>query len=274
MPPKPDLVFHTAPIAVETTHSAFTIHLSLAKPAQDIFHATRPMAPIIEDWVSDSEDESEPNDPQSAPNFVQTSEHAKLSEHFVLPIEAPILDATPNPTILTKSKPVSVTAARPGNPQHALKDKGVIDSGCSRHMTRNISYLSDFEEINRGYVAFGGNSKGGKITGKDVGLGHLVIASTFAGSIVIPSAETMWPRNATLLNQNSHLENLAYNFSCHKVCRTVRRWSSCSSLDFEKTRMSSMNTMTNLSRNSWKIRFIKSMNTTGALVRPKGITKN
>nr|GEX20725.1 putative ribonuclease H-like domain-containing protein [Tanacetum cinerariifolium] len=53
-----------------------------------------------------------------------------------------------------------------GNLHHALKDKGVIDSGCSRHMTGNISYLSDFEEINGGYVAFGGNPKGGKITGK------------------------------------------------------------------------------------------------------------
>nr|GFD10138.1 ribonuclease H-like domain-containing protein [Tanacetum cinerariifolium] len=54
-----------------------------------------------------------------------------------------------------------------GNPQQALKAKGVIDSGCSRHMTGNISYLSDFEELNGGYVAFGGNPKGGKITGKD-----------------------------------------------------------------------------------------------------------
>nr|GEW32146.1 hypothetical protein [Tanacetum cinerariifolium] len=53
-----------------------------------------------------------------------------------------------------------------GNPQQALKDKGVIDSGCSRHMTENISYLSDFEEINGGYVLFGGNPKGGKITSK------------------------------------------------------------------------------------------------------------
>nr|GEX39974.1 putative ribonuclease H-like domain-containing protein [Tanacetum cinerariifolium] len=53
-----------------------------------------------------------------------------------------------------------------GNLQQALKDKGVIDSGCSRHMTGNISYLSDFEEINGGYVAFGGNPKGGKITCK------------------------------------------------------------------------------------------------------------
>nr|GEY22095.1 hypothetical protein [Tanacetum cinerariifolium] len=53
------------------------------------------------------------------------------------------------------------------NLQHALKDKGVIDSRCSRHMIGNMSYLSDFEPINGGYVAFGGNLKGGKITGKD-----------------------------------------------------------------------------------------------------------
>nr|GFA17727.1 ribonuclease H-like domain-containing protein [Tanacetum cinerariifolium] len=33
-------------------------------------------------------------------------------------------------------------------------------------MTGNISYLSDFKELNGGYVAFGGNPKGGKISGK------------------------------------------------------------------------------------------------------------
>nr|GEV39265.1 hypothetical protein [Tanacetum cinerariifolium] len=53
-----------------------------------------------------------------------------------------------------------------GNQQQALKGKGVIDNGCSKHMTGNISYLSDFKEINGRYVAFGGNPKGGKITGK------------------------------------------------------------------------------------------------------------
>nr|GFB20431.1 hypothetical protein [Tanacetum cinerariifolium] len=52
-----------------------------------------------------------------------------------------------------------------GNPQYALKDKGVIDSGCSYHMTWNMSYLSDFEELNGRYVTFGGNPKGGKISG-------------------------------------------------------------------------------------------------------------
>ncbi|GKA11194.1 uncharacterized mitochondrial protein-like protein [Tanacetum coccineum] len=54
-----------------------------------------------------------------------------------------------------------------GNPYQDLKDKGVIDSRCSRHMIGNRSYLTDYEEIDRGFVAFGGNSKGGKITGKD-----------------------------------------------------------------------------------------------------------
>ncbi|GJU03314.1 putative ribonuclease H-like domain-containing protein [Tanacetum coccineum] len=47
-----------------------------------------------------------------------------------------------------------------------LQDKGVIDNGCSRHMTGNMSYLTDYEEIDGGYVAFGGNPKGGKITSK------------------------------------------------------------------------------------------------------------
>nr|GFA24328.1 ribonuclease H-like domain-containing protein [Tanacetum cinerariifolium] len=35
----------------------------------------------------------------------------------------------------------------PGNPQIDLQDQGVIDSGCSRHMTRNMSYFTDYEEI-------------------------------------------------------------------------------------------------------------------------------
>ncbi|GJV29261.1 ribonuclease H-like domain-containing protein [Tanacetum coccineum] len=55
-----------------------------------------------------------------------------------------------------------------GNQQQDLKDKGVIGSGCSRHMTGNRSYLTYYEEINGGFVAFGGNSKGGKITRKGI----------------------------------------------------------------------------------------------------------
>ncbi|GJR93862.1 hypothetical protein Tco_0266036 [Tanacetum coccineum] len=63
----------------------------------------------------------------------------------------------------------NVTTVRPkavGNPQLELQEKGVINSGCSRHTTGNKSYLSDYEEIDGGFVAFGGSTKGGKITGK------------------------------------------------------------------------------------------------------------
>ncbi|GJR66030.1 retrovirus-related pol polyprotein from transposon TNT 1-94 [Tanacetum coccineum] len=55
-------------------------------------------------------------------------------------------------------------------------DQGVIDSRCSRHMTGNMSYLTDYKEIDRGYVAFGGNPKREKITGKcTIKTGNLVV---------------------------------------------------------------------------------------------------
>nr|GEX12582.1 putative ribonuclease H-like domain-containing protein [Tanacetum cinerariifolium] len=50
-----------------------------------------------------------------------------------------------------------------------LQDQRVIDSGCSRHMKENMSYLTDYKEIDGGYVAFGGNHKGEKITEKGSG---------------------------------------------------------------------------------------------------------
>nr|GEY34753.1 ribonuclease H-like domain-containing protein [Tanacetum cinerariifolium] len=51
-----------------------------------------------------------------------------------------------------------------GSSQNNIDDKGYWDSGCSRHMTGNISYLSDFEPFDSGYVSFG--QGGCKITGK------------------------------------------------------------------------------------------------------------
>nr|GFD51585.1 hypothetical protein [Tanacetum cinerariifolium] len=74
MPPKPDLVFNTAPTAVKTDHPTFTVQLSPTKPAQDLSHTNRPTAPIIEDWVSDSKDESETKASQIIPSFVQSFE--------------------------------------------------------------------------------------------------------------------------------------------------------------------------------------------------------
>nr|GEX07702.1 putative ribonuclease H-like domain-containing protein [Tanacetum cinerariifolium] len=196
--------------------------LSPTKPAQYLSHTNRPTAPIIEDWVSDFEDEFDTKAPQIVPSFVQSSKQVKTPRHYVQPVKTSIPAAAPKPTspksnssgkrrnrktcfvyksvdhlikdcdyhakkmaqptprnyahrVLTQSKPVSITAIGPvsavvpkikGNPQYALKDKGVIDSGYSWHMIGKMSYLSDFEELNGGYVAFGGNPKGDKISGK------------------------------------------------------------------------------------------------------------
>ncbi|GKE17759.1 ribonuclease H-like domain-containing protein, partial [Tanacetum coccineum] len=53
-----------------------------------------------------------------------------------------------------------------GNPQYALQGQWIFNSGCSRHMTGNKSYLIDYQDIDRGFVAFAGSPKGGEITRK------------------------------------------------------------------------------------------------------------
>nr|GEW25329.1 hypothetical protein [Tanacetum cinerariifolium] len=242
MPPKPDFVFHDASNVNETIHTTFNVELSPIKPDKYLSHTHRPSAPIIEDWVSDSEDDSEAELPQNAltanhkttiptPKTMKTTgiERHALSHYAKITHPNPQRHVVPT-AVLTRSKLVPLTAVRQvttvvspnnvirprpaknvgtkphlpprrtinrrpsppasnfplkvttakapkinavkgvqgtwGNSHHALKDKGVIDSGCSRHMIGNMSYLSDFEETNGGYVAFGRNPKGGKISGK------------------------------------------------------------------------------------------------------------
>nr|GEX38358.1 ribonuclease H-like domain-containing protein [Tanacetum cinerariifolium] len=238
MPPKPNLVFNNAPTDIETDHLAFTVKLSPTKPDKDLSLTNRSSALIIEDWVSDSEDESETKILQNVPNCDYHAKkmaqptarnHAHRGNHkqyaqmthlipqrhvvpaavltqsrlvpiTTVPINAvrpisttvpklkvarpkhakPIVTKTNSPirwhtnrktSPKTSNSPPKVTDVKApvGNPYYALKDKRVINSGCSRHMTRNMSHLSDFEELNGGYVAFGGNPKGGKISGKGSG---------------------------------------------------------------------------------------------------------
>ncbi|GKE65309.1 ribonuclease H-like domain-containing protein, partial [Tanacetum coccineum] len=67
-----------------------------------------------------------------------------------------------------------------GNPQMDLHDQGMIDSGCSRYMIGNMSYLTDYKEIDGGYITFGGNPKGGKIIGKaTIKTGNLDFANVY-----------------------------------------------------------------------------------------------
>nr|GEZ74658.1 retrovirus-related Pol polyprotein from transposon TNT 1-94 [Tanacetum cinerariifolium] len=57
---------------------------------------------------------------------------------------------------VVKRNEVTVVKTSTGHPQQALKNKRIVDSGCSRHMTGNKAYLADYQEINDGgFVAFG-----------------------------------------------------------------------------------------------------------------------
>nr|GEW51147.1 ribonuclease H-like domain-containing protein [Tanacetum cinerariifolium] len=86
MPPKPDLVFHNTPNVNETFHTAFNVELSPTKPDTNLSHTHRPSAPIIEDWVSDSEDDSEAEIPPNALNLV-----SKFINQFFPPIKTTYL---------------------------------------------------------------------------------------------------------------------------------------------------------------------------------------
>ncbi|GJR61580.1 putative ribonuclease H-like domain-containing protein [Tanacetum coccineum] len=60
----------------------------------------------------------------------------------------------------------SISTVRPGNPEILLQDHAVVDSGCSSHMTGNKAYLSDYEDLNGGFVAFGSDPKGDELNFK------------------------------------------------------------------------------------------------------------
>nr|GFB36379.1 hypothetical protein [Tanacetum cinerariifolium] len=93
MPPEPDLVFHDAPNVNETDHTAFNVELSPTNPDTDLSHTYRPSAPIIEDWVSDSEDDSEAEISQNTPSFVLPTEQVKPPRTSVKAVKNSIPDA-------------------------------------------------------------------------------------------------------------------------------------------------------------------------------------
>ncbi|GJX24707.1 hypothetical protein Tco_0231003 [Tanacetum coccineum] len=92
--------------------------------------------------------------------------HHKTTVHSARPMPKAV--NTDRPKVVNTARPnsavVNAVRANQGHPQK--EDQGYVDRGCSRHMTGNISYLSDFKEFDKGYVTFGGGSKGGRITGK------------------------------------------------------------------------------------------------------------
>nr|GEY44564.1 ribonuclease H-like domain-containing protein [Tanacetum cinerariifolium] len=128
-------------------------------------------APIIKDWVLDDEEEEvekkEVKPSINRINFVKATTDNNPRKTYKNG-EQPKQNTHRKRDYVSSHSSASITLKKfnYGNPQEHLQDKGVIDSGCSRHMTGNMSILKDYKEIDRGYVAFGGNPKGGKITGK------------------------------------------------------------------------------------------------------------
>nr|GEU63396.1 ribonuclease H-like domain-containing protein [Tanacetum cinerariifolium] len=129
LPPKPDLVFTNDTNASESLANVINVESSKHKTSKDKSKTHRPDAPIIEDWISDSEDETkiESVPKQREPSFVNSTEHVKTSSESV----------------------------------KKIKDNKQVEN------LRPIYQKSiEFKEIDGGYVAFGGKSKGGKISGK------------------------------------------------------------------------------------------------------------
>nr|GEX81391.1 ribonuclease H-like domain, reverse transcriptase, RNA-dependent DNA polymerase [Tanacetum cinerariifolium] len=166
-----------------------TSNISVEMPK---FDSVRTSRIIIEDWVSDDEDtlvdsqvdsqttikssfkkleftkarnESVKSDKQAdKPKMVAQNSKADRTDWNVSTIEGNGVT-----TVKTSAGCVwrtKITDLNNGNPQQALKYKGMFDSRCSRHMTGNKALLTDYQDINGGFGAFGGSTKGGKITGQ------------------------------------------------------------------------------------------------------------
>nr|GEU82830.1 hypothetical protein [Tanacetum cinerariifolium] len=146
----------------------------------------RSRAPIIEDWELDSDDDDyvirpsiEQNKPSYAKiNFVNSDENTRkfaIEQHTYRKLKTlgkvrilgkSVFKNKGKATGQREVRPVWNNAQR-GNLQYTLKDQGIFNNGYSRHMTRNKSFLIDYQEIDGGFVAFGGSPKGGKTTRKD-----------------------------------------------------------------------------------------------------------
>ncbi|GJX61567.1 hypothetical protein Tco_0294467 [Tanacetum coccineum] len=73
---------------------------------------------------------------------------------------------TAGASVNTAVRPVNTAGSKPtGNPQQKeYREKRVFNSGCSRHMTGNKCYLTEYEDYDGGFVSFGDGK--GRISSK------------------------------------------------------------------------------------------------------------
>nr|GEW88342.1 hypothetical protein [Tanacetum cinerariifolium] len=126
MPPKPYLVFHDTPPASKTVPNVVHVESSTNKTSKEISKTLRLDAPIIEDWTSKPEDESEPESVsnQKEPNcdyYEKKMVHKsvwnnalRVNHHHSANESHPHSNRNFVPTnVLTRSGIVSLNAARP-----------------------------------------------------------------------------------------------------------------------------------------------------------------
>nr|GEZ16183.1 hypothetical protein [Tanacetum cinerariifolium] len=89
LPLKPDLVFTDVPNASESVANVFNVESSTNKPSKDMSKTLRPDASIVEDWISDSEDETEIESvpKQREPSFVTSTKPVQSSRESVKKVE-------------------------------------------------------------------------------------------------------------------------------------------------------------------------------------------
>ncbi|GJV48497.1 putative ribonuclease H-like domain-containing protein [Tanacetum coccineum] len=131
--------------------------------SEDIYNEVMksPNALLVEELVSNDKLEKKTVFPNVAKiNFVKPQQQEK-------PIRKPVKYAKmPKEVNTARPNTVVVNAIKENQGHPQIEDQGYVDSGCSRHMTSNMSYLSDFKAFDGGYVTFRGGAKRGRITGK------------------------------------------------------------------------------------------------------------
>nr|GFA49867.1 hypothetical protein [Tanacetum cinerariifolium]GFA50453.1 hypothetical protein [Tanacetum cinerariifolium] len=135
-------------------------HVNTAHP-KTIVYSARPMSCFSKSAQSTVKRPYQQRTALTNKSFSQKVNTAKGKFYTARP--RPVNTARPRPVNTVRPNSAVVNDVR-GHLQK--EDQGYVDSGCSRHMTGNMSYLSDFKEFNGGYVTFGGGAKGRRITSK------------------------------------------------------------------------------------------------------------
>nr|GEZ85085.1 hypothetical protein [Tanacetum cinerariifolium] len=146
MPPKPDLVFHTPPFD-ENEHLAFNVQLSPTKPEQDL--SFRPSAPIIEDWVSDTEEDDMPQVCKDVPSFAQSSELVKSPRYSGQLFQAPIPVA---PSIPIRSNPHSKGSRKTKKACFVCKSMDHLIKDCDFHARKLAHRTYASRDIHKQYA--------------------------------------------------------------------------------------------------------------------------